>query len=375
MTATKWKGDIDFDQEGHLVDALLDSIAGNPGAPVESQLWYDAAAKKFKFRDDTHNVDPTARAEHTGTQLAATISDFDTQVRTSRLDQMAAPSADVSLASHKLTNVTDPTNPQDAATKAYVDAARAGLDVKASVRVATAAALPAHGRVGNVLTASGNGALTVDAVTVNNGDRVLVKDEGAGSHLENGLYDVTDKGSAGTPCILTRSSDADSNAEVTSGMFTFVAEGTANDNAGFVLQTADPIVVNTTALAFVQFSNAGTITAGTGATKTGNTIDVIAGVTPGSGGPGGGLKANADDIVVDRDLVPFVKKFNVGDGASTSIALAHNLGTRDVIVQVYLNSGTFETVIVHAERTDANTVTLIFPSAPSNNQYRCVITG
>lgn len=66
-------------------------------------------------------TDPLARANHTGTQTASTVSDFDTQVRTSRLDQMAAPNADVSLASHKLTNVTDPGSAQDAATKNYVD--------------------------------------------------------------------------------------------------------------------------------------------------------------------------------------------------------------------------------------------------------------
>jgi len=66
--------------------------------------------------------DPYARANHTGTQTASTISDFDTQVRTSRLDQMAAPTAAVPLNAQKLTGVADPTTAQDASTKAYVDA-------------------------------------------------------------------------------------------------------------------------------------------------------------------------------------------------------------------------------------------------------------
>jgi hypothetical protein len=66
--------------------------------------------------------DPYARANHTGTQLAATVSDFDTQVRTSRLDQMAAPTGSVALNAQKLTGVADPTSAQDASTKAYVDA-------------------------------------------------------------------------------------------------------------------------------------------------------------------------------------------------------------------------------------------------------------
>ena len=66
-------------------------------------------------------VDPTARANHTGTQTASTISDFDTQVRTSRLDQMAAPTTSVSLNSQKITGLATPTSNTDAATKAYAD--------------------------------------------------------------------------------------------------------------------------------------------------------------------------------------------------------------------------------------------------------------
>ncbi|MBX7220342.1 MAG: hypothetical protein K1Y36_10390 [Blastocatellia bacterium] len=67
-------------------------------------------------------TDPLARANHTGTQLAATISDFDNQVRTSRLDQMATPTAAVAMGSQRITGVADPSSAQDAATKAYVDA-------------------------------------------------------------------------------------------------------------------------------------------------------------------------------------------------------------------------------------------------------------
>ena len=65
-------------------------------------------------------VDPLARANHTGTQTASTISDFDTQVRTSRLDQMAAPTAAVALNAQKITGLADPTNAQDAVTLNYI---------------------------------------------------------------------------------------------------------------------------------------------------------------------------------------------------------------------------------------------------------------
>jgi hypothetical protein len=72
-------------------------------------------------------TDPYARANHTGTQTASTVSDFDTQVRTSRLDQMAAPTAAVSVNSQKVTSLATPTDNADAATKLYVDTKVADL--------------------------------------------------------------------------------------------------------------------------------------------------------------------------------------------------------------------------------------------------------
>jgi hypothetical protein len=72
-------------------------------------------------------ADPFARANHTGTQTASTISDFDTQVRTNRLDQMAAPTGSVSLNSQKITNLATPTSNTDASTKAYVDTSISNL--------------------------------------------------------------------------------------------------------------------------------------------------------------------------------------------------------------------------------------------------------
>jgi len=65
-------------------------------------------------------VDPLARVNHTGSQTASTISDFNTQVRTNRLDQMAAPTAAVPLNAQKITGLADPTNAQDAVTLNYI---------------------------------------------------------------------------------------------------------------------------------------------------------------------------------------------------------------------------------------------------------------
>lgn len=146
-----------------------------------------------------------------------------------------------------------PINATDAATKGYVDGVATGLDVKASVRtVAT-----------SNITLSGT--QTIDGVAVIAGDRVLVA--GQSTAANNGIYVVASGAWA-------RSADANTSAMVTSGMFTFVEEGTAYASMGFVLTTANPITLGTTGLAFTQFSGAGEITAGSGLTKTGNTLAI-----------------------------------------------------------------------------------------------------
>ena len=158
--------------------------------------------------------------------------------------------------------------------KSYVDAVANGLDVKASVRVATTANLSGTYNNGNgTITAGSNGAISVDGVTLSVNDRVLVKDQT--TQTQNGFYKVTATGSGGAAFVLTRTPDADAASELTGGAFTFVEEGTANADNGFVLTTNGTPTLGTTNITFEQFSGAGQISAGAGLTKTGNTIDVV----------------------------------------------------------------------------------------------------
>ena len=158
--------------------------------------------------------------------------------------------------------------------KAYVDAVANGLDVKASVRVATTANLSATYNNGNgTLTAGSNGAISIDGVSLNADDRVLVKDQTTAT--QNGFYKVTTVGSGGAAFVLTRTPDADAASELTGGAFTFVEEGTANADNGYVLTTNGTPTLGTTNITFEQFSGAGQIAAGAGLTKTGNTIDAV----------------------------------------------------------------------------------------------------
>ena len=154
-----------------------------------------------------------------------------------------------------------PTDANHAATKAYVDAARSGLDVKASVRAATTAP---------VLIASGlEAGDVIDAVTLVAGDRVLVKDQSTAS--ENGIYVVQASGAA------VRATDANGTVDtgtVSGGTFTFVEEGTDNGDAGYVVSSNGTINVGVDAMNWVQFSGTGQITAGEGMSKLGNTLNV-----------------------------------------------------------------------------------------------------
>jgi hypothetical protein len=173
-----------------------------------------------------------------------------------------------------------PTNDRSLATKIYVDSVAAGLSAKDAVRVKAAnlASVVTYSGsgLGKTITRNANGAISGDAATYFDGvslvlnDRVLIAAETDGKH--NGIYYVSNAGSAGAPWVLTRSTDADNSgtitAEVKTGMFTFVTAGSVNQSSGWILITQGTITLDTTVLVFTQFSGAGAFSisnVGTGA--------------------------------------------------------------------------------------------------------------
>ena len=194
----------------------------------------------------------------------------------------------ITLTPHGTGTVTVPSGYKDRsgfaadslATKEYVDSASSGLDVKDSCRVATTAALTvtydqSNGRLDNAGTQA---ALVIDGVTLSVNDRVLVKDQTEAR--QNGLYVVSDIGSNSSNWRLTRADDADAGNEITGGTFTFVEEGTANSDNGYVFThngtptLTDNTLSNNTELPVSQFSGAGQVVAGAALVKAGNTLDV-----------------------------------------------------------------------------------------------------
>lgn len=229
------------------------------------------------------------------------ISDFDTGVQANRIDQLANPTGSLDLNSQKITNLADPTSAQDAVTKSYADALTSGLDVKSSCKVATTA---------NITL---SGTQTIDGVAVSADERVLVKNQSTAS--QNGIYDCK-SGS------WVRSSDFDSNSEVTSGAFTFIEQGSTNADAGFVLTTDGTITVGTTDLAFTQFSGAGAVTAGDGLQKSG--VEISADLKA-----NGGLVIESSEIAVDLAASSITGTLAVSDGgtgATSASAARTSLG-------------------------------------------------
>jgi hypothetical protein len=163
------------------------------------------------------------------------------------LTDLSSPTASFSFNSQNLTNLLDPVNAQDAATKLYVDNTAQGLDAKASCVAATTVSITLVG------------GQTIDGVTVVSGDRVLVKNQSSAS--ANGIYVVQ-------TTSWTRSTDMDTWAEVPNA-YVWIESGTTQADTGWVCTSNAGGTLGTTAITWVQFAGAGSYTAGTGLTLTG----------------------------------------------------------------------------------------------------------
>jgi hypothetical protein len=275
------------------LNMVVEKLAADPGTVTDGRIFYNTTQNVFKVG-------------HNGSWVTFYTS-------TTRLDQVAAPTAAVALNGQKITGLADGTAPTDAATKQQVDAAVAGMDIKASARVAS-----------TVNIAALSGLLTVDGVTVSSGDRVLVKDQT--TQTANGVYVAA----AGA---WARASDMDSWAEIP-GSIIAVEAGTANADTVW-LATAD---------------QGGTL---------GSTNVTFTKIAPAAAGGSGTVIKNAQDIT--------------GNGALTSFAVTHGLGSSDIQCQVWEATSNTE-VFVEKVKTSTTVVTINFAVAPANGKVYRVVT-
>lgn len=199
---------------------------------------------------------------------------------------------------------------------------------------------------------------TIDGVTMATSDRFLAKDQSTGS--QNGIYIWNGAASA-----ATRAADMSASAEFNSAVVP-VKSGTANGGTQWRQTAADP-TVGSTAIVFTAFIS------GAGAASE-SSAGIAELATQGETDTG------TDDarIVTPLKLATYsgrAKRYavDVGDNSNTSITVTHNLGTRDVQVQVRRNSGSYDQVIVDWGAATTNTVVLVFATAPTTAQFRCIV--
>ena len=435
--AQKFLTNIDLNQN-QLINAKFEALATNPTTGnFEGRMYFNTATFTLMvyanagWKKSVHSIvsgggagiaEALTVSESNGTvTLTLNVADTDSAGLMPAAMWQAITDATADATASKLVKrdssgnakVATPTDAAHIATKGYVDAARQGLDVKQSVRVATTDPIN--------LSSDLNAGDTIDGVTLVAGDRVLVKNQSTA--LENGIYVATTSGAA------SRSSDANGTAdtgELKPGTFTFVEEGSVNSDKGFVVSTNGTITIDSTSIAWTQFSGAGSFTAGDGISQSGNTINVnvtanrtaitadaidiastyvgqdsittLGTITTGvwngtdvavaDGGTGGSTAATAranlgietpgaaeSATTSTPTLARIAKQGNTAHSSGTSTTVVkHNFNTTNVMVQIFQVS-TGEVVIGDVTARTDNAITVVLLGEIAANIYTIVVTG
>jgi hypothetical protein len=438
----KFVNNIDL-LKNELQNARIQNLATPPSTPVEGQIYYDTDDNVIYFWDGTAWVStkdaniPYGTGESTALTIEGTASDGDslflaradhvhsgpgfgnvvsltaynaspnngsaitvarsdhshgTPAHTNsehssiNLNALAAPTGNVSMNSHKITNLAEPVDPQDAATKFYVDSAITGLDWKSSAHLLANT---------NVALTGTSGTLVIDGHSAlgssDSGYRILLINQTTST--EDGIYLYSDNGSTYT---LARPIDADTYQELI-GAAIFIKEGT-NYGATSWVQSSH-YITSFAGQDWVQFSGQGTYTASNGVELVGNdfsfdytsdgglsasTSGAFVKLQTNSGlattsnglavGAGTGISVSGGTVSINTSVV--ARKYSVSlTGSATAYTVTHNLGTRDVSVSVRETGSTYAQVFADVEMTTTDTVTVSFATAPTSGQYTVTVIG
>ena len=292
--------------------AFVKNLTGTAIPEVNAPMGEVGDSVKFSREDHVHPTDttraPLANPQFTGSPTAPNpdYTDNNTRLATTAfvkqqsIDGFATSRGNVNLNNYRIVSLGMPIGDRDAATKGYVDAMQGGLTIREAVRAATTSV------GGNISLA---GAVTnVDGVALNNGDRVLVKNQT--NAAQNGIYVVN----LGGP--WQRAADADSSLEMKNGVYVFVTSGTVNINSAWVLITSGNVVLNTSPINFTYYTR--------------QDVDQVQ--------AGNGLIRETNTLVIDPAVVATVTNLNTKQNtliSGTNIKTINNsslLGSGDIAI-------------------------------------------
>ena len=314
--AIKYLNSVDL-TKNELQNAVIQVLATAPGSPVEGQVYYDSTDDVIKF--------------YNGTAWLSTGGDL-TAITTATTDQLT------------ITDGTGPIPNVDIVTGAVTSS---GVALATGQQIYDFVTTGINARIQNITD-------PVDAQDVATKNYV---DSFATGLLEyKGGYDA----STNTPNL-----DTASNIEIAKGdTYTVTADGlffTEQVRAGDVI-IAEIAIAASTGGTLADFTIVqSNVDLATAAATAGAAVKGISGY-------------DSADFSVSSGFVSLATKtYKASIGGATSIAVTHNLGSEDVIVQLFDNT-TKDTVYADVVRTNANTVTIDFATAPAAAAIRVLIT-
>lgn len=245
-------------QKNELQNSVLQNLTSNPSSPVKGQQFFNSSVNYPYEYNGTAFVTAYDRAQHFGTQLASTISNFAAAANALTLDTFAAPVAAVAMNAQRLTGLANGTAAQDAVTFSQLSAAIQGIDQKPTADAGTLANVVgtyvngASLGVGATFTVTATGVFVADGYTVLLNDRVFFNFQTA--QLQNGLYLCTTQGAIGVSAVFTRDTELDLSAKF-KGALILVGETSTTLKGGQYLSNQQAPVVGTDAITFTQINS------------------------------------------------------------------------------------------------------------------------
>lgn len=367
--AQKTFADLDFIAKFATRNRLDDPVSSDPsglGTGDKGRTWFNTVGNLWKYWNGTAAIDPLARANHSGTQLASTISDFATTAQGYRLDQFAAPTASVSLNSQKITSLLDPTSAQDAASKNYVDQSIAGITGGLILKGAVVCASSSNVSITSAPS-------TIDGITMSAGMQVLLY--GQSTPSQQGVYQWNSAGAA-----MPRATNWATSTQAVLGSFWIVEQGTNADTIA-VCTNDTAITIGTTTPAFAFRGAGGAVSGSTSVLNNSSTLSVI---TSGAGIIGDATHAVALDFtVVGRKVTGAIPAATAGIFSITGAAVTinHGLSNSAPLVSVaaagtpVAGYSTGDMPFTGASVVDANNVLVTLPANPATGNWVVTVIG